>query len=137
MRLRIQDDGQPIFRQIVDQIRSRIVSGSLAPGAELPAIRVLATSLAVNPNTIARAYRELESDGWVEKRRTRGTFVRDDVGGTSMKRRREQLDRPIDDLLDIAGDLDVDIATLCDWVRRRHAAGSGASKSSKPESRKR
>src|SRR5205823_14470453 len=70
-------DGVPIYRQIVNQVKYLVGSGRLAPGAELPPIRTLAERLVINPNTVARAYRELELAGVVTKRRTAGTFVSD------------------------------------------------------------
>src|SRR5579883_3335843 len=76
MDIRISSsDGIPIYLQIVNQIKYLIAAGRLAPDEELPAIRVLAERLLVNPNTIARAYRELELAGLVTKRRTTGTYV--------------------------------------------------------------
>ena len=68
-------DGTPIYLQIANQVRYLVASGRLAPGEELPPIRVLAQQLLINPNTVARAYRELEVEGVVNKRRTAGTFV--------------------------------------------------------------
>src|SRR6059058_2392022 len=68
-------DGIPIYLQIVNQMTYLVSAGRLAAGAELPAIRVLAEQLLVNPNTVARAYRELELAGVVTKRRTTGTYV--------------------------------------------------------------
>src|SRR3954469_24334822 len=70
-------DGVPIYLQIVNQVKYLVSSGRLAAGEELPPIRVLAEKLIVNPNTVARAYRELEVAGVVVKRRTNGTFVSD------------------------------------------------------------
>ena len=71
-------DGEvPIYQQIVNQVKYLVAAGRLAPGEELPPIRVLAERLIVNPNTVARAYRELEAAGLVTKRRTAGTFVSD------------------------------------------------------------
>ena len=70
-------DGVPIYLQIVNQVKYLVASGRLAPGEELPPIRVLAEQLVVNPNTVARAYRELEPAGVVTKRRTAGTYVSD------------------------------------------------------------
>ena len=68
-------DGVPIYLQIVNQVKYLVSSGRLAEGEELPPIRVLAEKLLVNPNTVARAYRELEMAGIVLKRRTTGTYV--------------------------------------------------------------
>ena len=68
-------DGVPIYRQIVNQIRYLAASGALAPGEELPPIRTLALQLKVTPNTIVKAYDELEAAGVIHKRRGAGTYV--------------------------------------------------------------
>src|SRR5258707_13358749 len=68
-------DGVPIYLQIVNQIKYLVTDNRLSAGMELPPIRVLAEKLLVNPNAVARAYRELELAGMVQKRRTTGTYV--------------------------------------------------------------
>ncbi|MFM7837073.1 MAG: GntR family transcriptional regulator, partial [Planctomycetaceae bacterium] len=78
-------DKVPIYLQVVNQIRYLVAAGRLSAGTELPPIRVLAEKLMVNPNTVARAYRELELAGIVEKRRTAGTWVTDQ--GSPLARR--------------------------------------------------
>lgn len=76
MQLRITtSEGVPIYLQIVSQVKYLVASGRLAAGDEMPPIRALAEQLVVNPNTVARAYRELEVAGVVEKRRTAGTYI--------------------------------------------------------------
>ena len=76
LRINIITGGKvPIYRQVVDQIRSAIGSGSLAVGDPLPSVRALATELIVNPNTIAKAYSALVNDGVIESQRGRGYFV--------------------------------------------------------------
>src|SRR5271154_374122 len=65
----------PIYRQIVQHIRRAVALGQLALGEQLPAVRVLAESLVVNPNTVARAYQELIRDGLLESRSGVGVFV--------------------------------------------------------------
>ena len=70
-------DGVPIYRQIVNQVKYLIASGLLQPGEELPPIRTLALQLKVTPNTIVRAYDELEAAGVIHKRRGSGSFVSD------------------------------------------------------------
>lgn len=76
LRIQIITGGKvPIYRQVVDQIRSAIGSGSLAIGDPLPSVRALATELIVNPNTIAKAYSALVNDGVIESQRGRGYFV--------------------------------------------------------------
>src|SRR5262249_61696022 len=79
------NDGVPIYLQIVQQVRYLVAAGRLVTGEELPPIRVLAEQLRVNPNTVARAYRELETAGVVTKRRTAGTYVSD--AGSPLARR--------------------------------------------------
>ena len=68
-------DGVPIYRQIVNQVKYLVASGLLQPGEELPPIRTLALQLKVTPNTIVKAYGELETRGVVHKRRGSGTYV--------------------------------------------------------------
>jgi GntR family transcriptional regulator len=65
----------PIYRQIIDQIRRAVAAGQLAPGDQLPSVRDLAARLLVNPNTVARVYRDLERDGLLETRRGQGTYI--------------------------------------------------------------
>src|SRR5580698_8612068 len=69
------DDGVPIYIQIVNQVKHLVASGRLLPGDEIPPIRALAETLVVNPNTVARAYLELERAGVVTKRQGAGTYV--------------------------------------------------------------
>ena len=89
----LSSDGVPIYLQIVNQVKYLVAVGRLAPGEELPPIRVLAEKLVVNPNTVARAYRELEAAGVVEKRRTAGTFVARGRVAAGAARAVEDLDR--------------------------------------------
>ena len=67
--------GEPIYLQLIRQIKHVISTGQMNPGDRLPAVRTLATQLVVNPNTVARAYRELERAGLLETKRGGGTFV--------------------------------------------------------------
>src|SRR5262245_14090937 len=92
-------DGVPIYLQIVNQVNYLVASGRLTPGEELPPIRVLAEQLMINTNTVARAYRELENAGVVEKRRTAGTYVSDAVSPLARRERRKLLIERIDALL--------------------------------------
>ena len=67
--------GMPVYRQLIDQVRSGIASGSLTAGDQLPTVRQLAVDLAINPNTVMRAYRELELGGLLETHQGTGTFI--------------------------------------------------------------
>lgn len=86
------DDDRPIYVQIMDEIRRAIVAQGLDGDEPLPSVRELASSLQVNPNTVSRAYRELERDGIVYVRRGRGTFVSPDV---DRERDRKRLAREV------------------------------------------
>ena len=68
-------DGRPIYIQIMDSLESQIQGGVLLPGDKLPSVRELAAELAINPNTIQRAYRELEQQGKIETIPGKGCFV--------------------------------------------------------------
>ncbi|MCA9139606.1 MAG: GntR family transcriptional regulator [Planctomycetales bacterium] len=122
MLIQIQSGAVPIYQQIVEQIRFRILSSQLKTGDELPTIRGLAESLKVNPNTIARAYRELEHEGLVEKRRTTGTFVAEVSGKITRARRKTMLTPEIDKLLVLAAHLGADAAELDELIQSRHQA---------------
>ncbi len=67
--------GQPIYRQVIEQIRRQIVARQLREGEQLPSVRDLGAQLRVNPMTISKAYSLLEMDGWLERRRGVGLFV--------------------------------------------------------------
>jgi GntR family transcriptional regulator len=67
--------GVPLFRQIIDQVQTGMATGSLAASDQLPTVRQLAVDLAINPNTVLRAYRELELGGVLETHQGTGTFI--------------------------------------------------------------
>ena len=67
--------GVPIYRQIIDQVKSAMATGTLGPGDRLPTVRQLSVDLSVNPNTVSRAYNELELTGLVETQQGSGTFI--------------------------------------------------------------
>jgi GntR family transcriptional regulator len=89
--------GMPVYRQIMDQVRGAVASGALSAGDQLPTVRQLAVDLAINPNTVVRAYRELELGGLLETHQGTGTFI----SAQKMKRRDAQRDRQ---LAQIVGD---------------------------------
>ena len=69
------ESGVPVYRQIIDQVQGGIASGALAAGDQLPTVRQVAVDLAINPNTVLRAYRELEIRGVLETQQGTGTFI--------------------------------------------------------------
>ncbi len=78
--------GVPIYLQLIEQIKRAIALGMLAPGEQLPTVKALALELTLNPNTIARVYRELERDGVIDTSPGRGSFVRTDGAGAEARR---------------------------------------------------
>jgi GntR family transcriptional regulator len=68
-------DPRPIGRQIVDAVRMKIATGELSAGDQLPSVRGLAQQLTINPNTVAKAYAELTTEGWLESRQGMGLYV--------------------------------------------------------------
>ena len=116
------NDGVPIYLQIVNQIKYLVASRRLAPGDELPAIRVLAEKLIVNPNTVARAYRELEAAGLVEKRRTAGTYVSYQGSPLARRERLKILTERVDALLADARQMDIPLQEVVKLVEQRNTA---------------
>jgi GntR family transcriptional regulator len=74
-----QSSGVPLYHQLMEQVKHAIETGALRPGDQLPTIRKMAVDLVMNPNTVVRAYRELEHEGIVELRHGAGAFIRDSV----------------------------------------------------------
>ena len=123
MQLHISpSDGLPIYLQIVNQIKYLVASGRLAPGEELPPIRTLADQLTINPNTVARAYRELEIGGIVTKRRTTGTYVSNTGSPLARRERFKILTERIDALLAEARQLNITIDEVIDLLHERNGA---------------
>lgn len=101
MELRIDPDGAvPIYVQIVHTIKHHVATGKLKPGEQLPTVRELATSLRINPNTVARAYDQLDSDRVITTQPGRGTYVREHPDEAHLARvRQEQLKALMDSVV--------------------------------------
>lgn len=112
-------DGVPIYRQIVNQVKFQVASGRLGAGDELPPIRVLAERLVINPNTVSRAYAELEHEGLVVKRHGTGTFIAEVGSPLRGAERRKILVERVDGLLAEAAHLGVDVGEVVEVVRER------------------
>ena len=120
MQLRISaNDGLPIYLQIVNQVKYLVSSNRLAAGEALPSVRKLAEQLVVNPNTVARAYRELEAAGVLVTRRGAGVYVSE--GGSPLARREQHriLHERIDVLLAEARQMNVEEDALLEMIRQR------------------
>ena len=82
--------GVPLYLQLMEQVRHGIETGALRAGDQLPTIRKLAEDLVMNPNTVVRAYRELEHEGIIELRHGSGAYVSENVGGRARVTRKAQ-----------------------------------------------
>ena len=83
--------GVPVYRQLIDQVQGAIAGGLLRPGDQLPTVRLVAVELAINPNTVLRAYREMEIRGILDTQQGTGTFIADRQAGPSKEERERQL----------------------------------------------
>ena len=116
-------DGVSIYRQIVNQVKYLVASGLLQPGEELPPIRTLALQLKVTPNTIVKAYHELEVAGVIQKRQGSGTFVSEGrPQQVALRERRRVIEQRIDALLAEAHQLNFTADEILRMVRERKAA---------------
>jgi GntR family transcriptional regulator len=115
-------DGVPIYRQIANQVKYLVASGLLKAGEELPPIRTLALQLKVTPNTIVKAYHELEIAGVIQKRQGSGTFVSDARPQLALRQRRRVIEQRIDALLAEAHQLNFTPDDILRMVRERQAA---------------
>ncbi len=121
MQLRISSsDGVPIYIQIVNQVKYLVASGRLEPGEEMPPIRTLAEQLVVNPNTVARAYLELERAGVVTMRQGSGTYISESSSPFSRREKLKVLAQRADSLLVEAGHLGIDLEEVVGLLRERH-----------------
>ena len=114
-------DGVPIYRQIANQIRYMVASKLLQPGEEVSPVRTLALALNVTPNTVVKAYDELEAAGVIFKRRGAGTYISDEQSPLADRERRRIIEARIDTLLAEAHQLDFNAEDLLELVRDRQA----------------
>jgi GntR family transcriptional regulator len=115
-------DGMPIYRQIANQIRYMVASGILKSDDEVPSIRSLALRLKVTPNTVVKAYDELEAAGILAKRHGSGTFVTGTRRPVERRERKRIIEERIDALLAEAHQLGYSEDELLAVIRRRQAA---------------
>ena len=114
-------DGVPIYRQIANQIRYMVASGILQPGEEIAAVRALALKLNVTPNTVVKAYDELEAAGVIFKRRGAGTYISDTQTPLAHRERLRIIEARIDALLAEAHQLDFTADELASLIKKRQA----------------
>jgi GntR family transcriptional regulator len=109
--------GVPVYRQIIDQVRGGVASGMLTVGDQLPTVRQLAVDLAINPNTVVRAYRELELGGLLETHQGTGTFISAQKVRGGNEERARQLARIVEDAAARAGAAGLSVEELIEELR--------------------
>ena len=110
-------DGRPIYEQVKDGLRKLVVTGVIGEGEKLPSVRALASSLAINPNTIQKAYEALEAEGYVYSVPGKGSFAAPHSGVDT--RRREQLLEQLDGLVKELAYLGVSAEDVCGHIREK------------------
>jgi len=116
------NSGMPIYRQLFQQLRQRIVSGQLAQGDQVPSVRELSADLKINLLTVAKVYQMLERDGLVETRRGLGTFVLDGHATRSLTEKRKLIVHAVEQVVAEARHLDLEEAEVVRLVRERFEA---------------
>jgi GntR family transcriptional regulator len=114
--------GVPIYRQLEEQIQRGVLSGSLAVGEKLPAVRDLAAELGVNPMTVSKAYSHLEMEGWVERQRGVGLFVLPRPAAAEDEERLRLLSERLRDAAFCAVQMDVPLAEALRILERHFRA---------------
>lgn len=110
--------GVPVYRQIIDQVTGGMAAGALTSGDQLPTVRQLAVDLSINPNTVIRAYRELEIRGVIETQQGTGTFIGEQKPQTDGADRQRRLDQLVGEFVARAGAAGFTVEELVDRLER-------------------
>jgi len=120
LKIRIDTkSGVPFYRQIIEQVKFAIARGDLKPGDQLPTVRQLAVDLSINPNTVIRAYRELEIGGVLETHQGSGTFVGTEKPEVDALERQRMMDQILTELLARATGYGFSLHDVLEGLRRR------------------
>jgi GntR family transcriptional regulator len=115
--------GVPVYRQIIDQVLGGIAGGNLTAGYQLPTVRQVAVDLSINPNTVVRAYRELEIRGVLETQQGTGTFISQQKVKHDEVERRRQLTQLVSEFVSRAGAAGFTIEELQEQLNERSMDG--------------
>jgi GntR family transcriptional regulator len=110
--------GVPVYRQLIDQVQAAIATGTLVPGNQLPTVRLVAVELAINPNTVLRAYREMEIRGILDTQQGTGTFISDAQVELSKEERERQLGQLVGEFVSRAGSAGLTVNELIDAMQK-------------------
>jgi GntR family transcriptional regulator len=109
--------GVPVYRQLIDQVQGGIAAGALVIGDQLPTVRQVAVDLVINPNTVSRAYREMEIRGTVDTQQGSGTFIADKKIEYSKGERERQLGQLVGEFVSRAGSAGFTVEQLVSALR--------------------
>ena len=112
------ESGVPVYRQIMDQVRAGMASGFLVAGDQLPTVRQLAVDLAINPNTVARAYRELELGGLLETHQGTGSFISAQKIKRADAERERQLGQIVGECVSRAGAMGFTVEDVAEYLQK-------------------
>lgn len=110
-------DSRPIYEQVKDSLRRAIITDALSPDDKIPSVRELAGQLAINPNTIQKAYRELESEGYLYSVPGKGSFVSE--SSQAREGRKQELFKKLDETVSELSQLDVTILEICEHIKNK------------------
>ncbi len=110
--------GVPVYRQLIDQVQAAVATGVLQVGDQLPTIRLVAVELSINPNTVTRAYREMEIRGLVDSQQGTGTFVANRQIESSRKEQNRQLAQLVAEFVSRAGAVGFTVADLIEALKQ-------------------
>ena len=110
-------DARPIYEQVVDKFQKLILTGALEPNTKMPSVRSLAVELSINPNTIQRAYSELEREGFIYTVKGRGNFVAYDE--SLLRYRKDEIYRKLEEIVREAGEIGISRQELSDYLGER------------------
>jgi GntR family transcriptional regulator len=116
--------GVPIYRQIIDQVLGGVVAGTLSGGDQLPTVRQLAVDLSINPNTVIRAYRELEIRGVLETEQGTGTFISHQKAPRDDAERQRRLQQLVGEFVARAGSEGFGLEELLEQLQGGHSDGA-------------
>jgi|SRR5579863_3856541 GntR family transcriptional regulator len=115
--------GVPVYRQLIDQVQGAIAGGLLKPGDQLPTVRLVAVELAINPNTVLRAYREMEIRGILDTQQGTGTFISDRQAGPPKEERQRQLMQLVSEFISRAGAAGLTVNEMIDALQQLNSQG--------------
>ena len=110
--------GVPVYRQLIDQVQAAVATGVLRAGDQLPTIRLVAVELSINPNTVTRAYREMEIRGLVDSQQGTGTFVANRQIESSRKEQNRQLAQLVAEFVSRAGSVGFTVSDLIEALQQ-------------------